>query len=84
MTHALAVYTHILIMNEAFQGVEATRNTASKTSDNLHPKHQQPTEIGRKSATVCDRNNSLLIPLFFFFVTLTFVPNQTHNRQSHK
>ena len=40
-------------------------------------------EKSRKSATVCDRDNSFLIPLCFF-ATATFVPTQTGDRQSRK
>ena len=55
-------------------GVEARSDMAPKTGGNLLPKlkHRQSTEIGRKSATVCDWDNfnSSL------FVKVIFVPNQ--------
>ena len=68
---------------EAFQVAEATSEMSSKTVDKLFLVHRQPTEIGRKSARVCDRINSLLIPLCFL-ATATFVHNQTGDKQSRK
>ena len=53
--------------NEAFQGVEATSDMVPKTGNNLLPMYRQPTEIGRKSATVCDRDDLLLIDLCFLY-----------------
>ena len=59
------LYSVIKRIPEAFQGVEATGDMAPKAGDNLLPKYRQPTEIGRKRATVCDSDNSLSIPLCF-------------------
>lgn len=70
--------------NEAFQGVEATRHMAQKTGNNLQPKHRQPTEIGRKNATVCNRDNSLIIRLCFLCNSDIWIPNQTGDIPSGK
>lgn len=50
---------------EAFQGIDASSEMAPKTGDNLLPEDRQPAEIGRESATVCDRDNSLLFLVCF-------------------
>ena len=60
--------------HEAFQWVEVTSHMAPKTGDNFLPKHRQPTEIGRKGMAVCNRNNSLLIPLCFFVIVTLLTP----------
>ena len=47
---------------EAFQGVCATSDIASKCGDNLFPKYRQPTEVETKEATICENDN----PFFHF------------------
>ena len=44
---------------EAFQGVWATSDIASKCGDNLLPKYRQPTEVDTKEATICENDNFL-------------------------
>lgn len=51
-----------VIYREAFQGVEATSDMAPKTDDNILPYTDKRNKLADK---VCDKDDSLLIPLLF-------------------
>ena len=62
---------------EAFQGVWATSDIASKCGDNLLPRYRQPTEADMKGATICENDNPFFIStkrqLHFFSSTATWL-----------
>ena len=65
------------LSKEAFQGVWATSDIASKCGDNLLPKYRQPTEVDTKEATICENDNTFFIStkrqLHFFSSTATWL-----------